>query len=438
MTAVDRTEIESLVEPDRVHRRVYTDPEIFALEMERIFGRAWILVGHDSQIPQPGDWIRTSIGLRDVVTIRGADGAIRVLHNRCPHRGMTVCVPRAGGGRRLVCPYHGWAFDTAGKLLGVPQPGGYDAGFDPGEARRSMAAVARVESCRGFVFASLAAEGPTLAEYLGEISDTLHNFCDRAPDGEVEMVGAPLRQTFEGNWKLHMENSVDTVHPGFVHRSSVEAAQGFVAETGGAEDADQAIQMFNANGFALNEWDSIGIHGYDGGHVFMDGFYRGGIIDPDRRDPVFEDYKARMAAAYGEEGMKRIFGRETFNNLVYPNLSFNTRFQQLRVIRPVSVDRTDIHSYVFRLKGAPEAMFHTAVKFVSTANSPASPVLADDLAVFEQLQQGLNSEGVEWVDLSRRSGREEPFGNRGIRDCATSELPMRTMLGAWRRYMAAA
>ena len=438
MAAFDRAEIESLVEPGRVHRRVYTDPEIFALEMERIFGRAWILVGHDSQVPGPGDWIRTEIGLRDVVTIRGADGAIRVLHNRCPHRGMTVCVPRKGGGRRLVCPYHGWAFDSAGKLLGVPQPGGYDGGFDLADPRYSMAEVARAESYRGFVFASLAAEGPSLAEYLGEISDTLDNFCDRAPDGEVEMVGSPLRQTFEGNWKLHMENSVDTVHPGFVHQSSVAAAQGYIAETGAAADADQAIQMFNANGFTLNEWDSIGIHGYDGGHVFMDGFYRGGIIDPDRKDPVFEDYRARMTASHGEEGTKRILGRETFNNLIYPNISINTRFQQLRVIRPVSVDRTDIHSYVFRLKGAPEAMFRTAVKFVSTANSPASPVLADDLAVFEQLQRGLNSEGVEWIDLSRRSGREEPFGNRGIRDRATSELPMRTMLGAWRRYMAAA
>lgn len=438
MTAAERSDVASLVETDRVHRRVYTDPEIFALEMERIFGRAWILVGHDSQVPEPGDWIRTSIGLRDVVAIRGADGAIRVLFNRCPHRGMTVCVPAKGSGRRLVCPYHGWAFDTAGKLLGVPQPAGYEGGVDAGDARRSMTAVARVDSYRGFVFASLAADGPTLADYLGDISDTLDNFCDRAPEGEVEAVGLPLRQTFEGNWKLHMENSVDTVHPGFVHRSSVEAARGHISESGAAEDADQAIQMFNANGFTLNQWDSTDIHGYDGGHVYMDGFYRGGIIDPDRKDPVFQEYKSRMAAAYGEERMNRIFARETFNNLVYPNLSFNTRFQQLRVIRPVSVDRTDVHSYVFRLKGAPEEMFHTAVKFVSTANSPASPVLADDLAVFEQLQLGLNSEGSEWIDLSRRSGREEAFGNRGIRDKATSELPMRTMLGAWRRYMAAA
>ena len=438
MAAFDKTEIESLVETDRVHRRVYTDPEIFALEAERIFGRAWILLGHDSQIREPGDWIRATIGSREVVAIRGADGEIRVLHNRCPHRGMAVCVPPKGGGRRLVCPYHGWAFDTAGKLLGVPQPGGYDGGPGTGEARPSMAAVARVGSYRGFVFASLADDGPTLDDYLGDIRDTLDNFCDRAPEGEVEMVGPPLRQTFAGNWKLHMENSVDAVHPGFVHRSSVESARGHIAETGAAEDADQAVQMFNANGFTLDEWDSIGIHGYDGGHVFMDGFYRGGIIDPDRRDPVFQEYKARMVAAYGEERMGRIFARETFNNLIYPNISINTRFQQLRVIRPVAVDRTDIHSYVFRLKGAPEEMFHTAVKFVSTANSPASPVLADDLAVFEQLQRGLNSEGVEWIDLSRRAGREAAFGNRGVRDRATSELPMRTMLGAWRRYMAAA
>ncbi len=438
MTSLGKTEIESLVETGRVHRRVYTDPEIFAAEMERIFGRVWVLVGHDSQVPALGDWVRARIGLRDVVMIRGADGTVRVLHNRCPHRGMAVCVPAKGSGRRLVCPYHGWAFDTAGNLVGVPQPDGYNGGFETGAAHRSMAAVARVESRRGFVFASLADSGPALDDFLGDISDTLDNFCDRAPEGEVEMVGAPLRQTFAGNWKLHMENAVDTVHPGFVHRSSVEAAKSHISTTGSTETADQAIQMFNANGFSLKDWDSIGIHGYDGGHVFMDGFYRGGIIDPDRRDPVFDEYRKRMIAAYGEERTHRIFARETFNNLIYPNISINTRFQQLRVIRPVAVDRTDIHSYVFRLKGAPEEMFQTAVKFVSTANSPASPVLADDLAVFEQLQIGLNSEGVEWVDLSRRLGREETYGNRGTRDRATSELPMRTMLGAWRRYMAAA
>ena len=270
------------------------------------------------------------------------------------------------------------------------------------------------------------------------MADALDYMADRAPDGEVEMVGGRLRQTFRGNWKLHMENAVDTVHPNFVHESSVAVARDHLAVAGPAEQADQAIQMFNANGFSFSDWDALGIHGYEDGHVFMDGFYRGGVIDPDRQDPVFQRYKEAMSAAYGEERMNEIFVRETFNNLIYPNISINTRFQQIRIVPPVAVDRTDVHSYVFRLNGAPEEMFHTAVKFVSTANSPASPVLSDDLAVFEQLQIGLANEGGEWIDLSRRAGKEQAYGNQGNRDIGTSELPMRARRGAWRRYMAAA
>ena len=433
MSELSPSDIESLVEPDRVHRRVYTDPALFALEMERIFGRVWVFVGHDSQVPAPGDWVRTRLGPHDVVMSRHSDGTVRVLRNRCAHRAMTVCVHPRGGGKRLVCPYHGWSYDTDGTLIGVPHPSGY---ADPSKA--GMPVVPRVDSYRGFVFASLVETGPSLPEYLGDMADALDNMADRAPAGEVEMVGGCLRQTFRGNWKLHMENAVDTVHPNFVHESSVAVARDHLAVAGPPEEADQAIQMFNANGFSFGDWDGLGIHGYEDGHVFMDGFYRGGVIDPDRTDPVFQRYKDAMIAAYGEARTKRIFARETFNNLIYPNISINTRFQQVRVIQPVSVDRTDVRSYVFRLKGAPEEMFHTAVKFVSTANSPASVVLSDDLAVFEQLQIGLANEGGDWIDLSRRAGREETCGNRGVRDIATSELPMRAMLGAWRRHMTAA
>ncbi len=433
MTELSRNDIESLVEPDRVHRRVYTDPELFALEIERIFGRVWIFVGHDSQVPTPGDWVRTRLGPHDVVMIRHSDETVRVLRNRCAHRAMTVCVHPRGGGKRLVCPYHGWSYDTDGSLIGVPHPSGYD-----GASKQGMPAVPRVDSHRGFVFASLAETGPSLLEYLGDMADALDNMADRAPGGEVELAGGCLRQTFQGNWKLHMENAVDTVHPNFVHESSVAVARDHLAAAGPVEEADQAIQMFNANGFSFSDWDGLGIHGYEAGHVFMDGFYRGGVIDPDRKDPVFQRYKDAMIEAYGEARTNEIFARETFNNLIYPNISINTRFQQVRIVQPVSVDRTDVHSYVFRLKGAPEEMFHTAVKFVSTANSPASPVLSDDLAVFEQLQIGLANQGGEWIDLSRRVGKEEAYGNRGIRDIGTSELPMRAMLGAWRRHMAAA
>src|SRR5882672_12275095 len=129
---LDRTqdEIGRLIEPGRVHRRVYTDPEIFELEMERIFGRAWLFFGHASQVPIPGDYITTDLGRQPVIMTRHHDGSIHVLLNRCTHRGAKVVNERCGHATRLVCLYHGWTFDTDGTLIGVPVPEGCAADFD--------------------------------------------------------------------------------------------------------------------------------------------------------------------------------------------------------------------------------------------------------------------------------------------------------------------
>ena len=109
-----------LIEPGRVHRDVYTDPEIFELEMERIFGRAWLYVGHASQVREPGDYITTELGRQPVIMVRHRDGAIHVLLNRCTHRGAKVVNERKGNASRLICCYHGWSFDTDGRLASVP------------------------------------------------------------------------------------------------------------------------------------------------------------------------------------------------------------------------------------------------------------------------------------------------------------------------------
>ena len=123
-------DIGKLVEPGRVHRRVYTDPDLFELEMERIFGRAWLFVGHTSQVPQPGDYITTELGRQPVIMARHRDGSVRVLLNRCTHRGAKVVNERKGHAQRLTCCYHGWSFDTDGTLMTVPVPEGCGEGFD--------------------------------------------------------------------------------------------------------------------------------------------------------------------------------------------------------------------------------------------------------------------------------------------------------------------
>jgi phenylpropionate dioxygenase-like ring-hydroxylating dioxygenase large terminal subunit len=119
----------TLVQDDRIHASLYTDPRIFDDEMERIFRRGWVFVGHESEIPGAGDFVTRRLGAEPVIMVRAADGGVAVLVNRCMHRGTMVCPADRGQARTFTCPYHGWTYDVSGALLGVPYPGGYSA-FD--------------------------------------------------------------------------------------------------------------------------------------------------------------------------------------------------------------------------------------------------------------------------------------------------------------------
>ena len=112
-----------LVRGDTVHTRVYTDPAIFALEQERLFGRVWLYLCHESQLPNPGDFVATSLAGTPVIVVRQKEGAIAALINRCSHRGSRVCLSAAGTTQRFRCPYHGWTYGIDGRLMGVPLPG---------------------------------------------------------------------------------------------------------------------------------------------------------------------------------------------------------------------------------------------------------------------------------------------------------------------------
>ncbi|MGA0347181.1 MAG: aromatic ring-hydroxylating oxygenase subunit alpha, partial [Alphaproteobacteria bacterium] len=131
--------INDLIEPGRVHRDVYTDPDLFELEMDRIFGQAWIYVGHDSQIPNTGDFITTEIGRQPVILIRHSDGNPKLLINRCSHRGAKVLNETTGNAKSLTCLYHGWSFGTDGACLGVSMPEGCAEGFNKKDFGLSVA-----------------------------------------------------------------------------------------------------------------------------------------------------------------------------------------------------------------------------------------------------------------------------------------------------------
>ena len=428
-------DIRDLVRPGRVHRRLYTDPEIFERELEKIFGRSWIYVGHESQVPEPGDFYATRIGRQPVVMVRHGDGSVRVLHNRCAHRGAQVVGVERGRAEAFVCCYHGWTYETDGRLRSAPLDHGYPPHFDAGAA--GMAAAARVEAYRGFVFASLAAGGPGLAEFLGRMTTSFDDMVDRAPDGAVSVAGGVFKHAYDGNWKLYLENLCDAAHPIFVHRSSIEAARAQDDAAHGDGAGEVAIRQMRQNGAPHEFWmEEVGIWTCPNGHSWLGDYHDDDRLVAARRDPRFAEYVDRLERRHGARRAKEILDVGRWNSNVYPNCSFMSQFRQLRVVHPVAVDRTEVHTFCFRLEGAPEEMFHDTVRFANVVNGTGSPVLTDDLETYGRIGAGLASEGLDWIEIGRgfATDRADGEGGRRGRD-STSEIYIRNMFDAWLELM---
>ena len=430
-------DVRRMVEPDRVHRSVYSDPAIFDLEMKRIFERVWIYCGHESQVRKPGDYYTLQIGRQPMLMVRGTDGTINVLYNRCPHRGTMLAGDRYGStGEFFRCSYHAWTFHTDGRLRTIPM---MDSGYDGTRWTRenpdcNVKRAARVDSYRGFVFASLAAEGPTLAEYLGPAKIAFDDMCDRAPAGEVEIVPNCFRVIQNSNWKIFLENQLDALHPSVTHQSTGRAArdveQDIERQTGHAPLSYHMLSAFAT--VTIDKWDSFQTLNYPRGHCILTG-YMG--LRP--QDPDTLEYERVLTEAYGAERKDQILSTNIHHVLIYPGLSVQSPLQQLRAVRPLGVDRTLTEIWHFRLKGAPEPIYRRALAYYNLVNSPSTLVNADDLENFWKCQQGLTADGGDWVSFGRHFGRDAE--KSGVVETGpsmgTSEAPMRNQMRAWAEFM---
>ena len=436
MSSISNPEIEALVQDDRVHRSVYSDPAIFEMEMSQLFGKAWLILGHESQIAQPGDYFCTEMARQPVIVARHEDGSIQVLFNRCSHRGAMVCHEQSGNAKQFVCPYHGWTFETNGKLRFVPIAHNYGEDFAARMPQLNLTPVARVDSYRGFIFASLAAEGPSLLDFLGHMTSSFDDLVDRSPTGEIEIAGGVFKHAYNGNWKLVIENHLDGVHPAYVHSSSVFAGRE-APDPGAVEKyADIAVRQMRQNGAPEQVWENIGVWTSDWGHGFLGDYHSDSRLVVGLDNPVFAEYRARLAARHGEVRTREILDVTRWNTIVYPSTSFMSQFRQLRIVHPLAVDRTVVYTYCFRLKGAPEQMFRDTVAFANVVNGTASWVLTDDLEVYERVQRGLTAKMPEWVFVGRGFGGDlpEPDGSRRGAT-GTSEIFIRNQFAGWLRHM---
>ena len=423
--------IRALIRPDSVHRNLYLDAELFELEMVRLWRNTWIYVGHESQVPNVGDFYTAVIGREPVIMLRGADEVVRVLPNRCAHKGtrlVSAVHGRCAGGA-LRCPYHGWTYRLDGTLRTIPLKGGYEgSGFEASEASKGLQQITAV-SYRGLVFARLGREGPDFHEYFGESLSSIDNMVERSPAGRLEVAGGVLRYLHDCNWKMFVENLNDAMHPMVAHESSAGTAKRLWEQAPADTPTPMVIEQFVpfVNGYEF--FEKMGVKVYENGHS-----YTGVNFSIHSKYSNVGEYERRMVAAYGEERAHRILGEARHNTVYYPSLTIKGAIQAIRVVRPLAVDKTLIESWTFRLVGAPDDILNRTTTYTRLINAPTSVVGHDDLHCYRSIQEGLASAGNEWVSLHRNYSLAESTSVAGTYG-ATNEAPMRGQYRAWERFM---
>ncbi|MGH1504637.1 MAG: aromatic ring-hydroxylating oxygenase subunit alpha [Acidimicrobiales bacterium] len=404
--------VDGLIEPARVHGSLYTSPDVFAAELEQIWYREWVYVGHESEVPSAGDFVRKSIGPQPLIMTRAADGEVRVLHNRCSHRGNLVCVTDGGNASSFRCPFHGWNFGLDGRLLGYPHPEGY--GGRNALDDLPLPQAARVASHEGFVFASLASDGPPLEEHLGDAAGEITRLVQLSPEGQLDLRAGWLHHEARANWKFLVENETDGYHPQFVHGSIFSVGDSRIGDLYGEKSA--AVTRDLGGGHSENdlrpEFRSVGTPMW----------WFGASED---RVPA---YAAALRRARGDAEAERLMVEGAPHVMVFPNL-FIAEIT-IFVLQPLAVDRTVQHATAIQFAGGEDLNRRLLHQCVGSAG-PAGMLLADDTEMYERNQAGVAALEPEWIDTRRGMDRERVDERGHPVGSANDEIGIR---GFWRHY----
>jgi p-cumate 2,3-dioxygenase subunit alpha len=396
----------------RVNRAALVDEAVFHDELRSIFDRCWLYVGHESEIPKPGDFRARDVGNRPLVFWHGNDGVRRVFYNSCRHRGALVCRVHEGNSKTMSCFYHAWTYGSDGALNGLPDEEGFGPNFD--RANMSLVSPAKVDSYRGFVFACFDPKAVDLRTYLAGAAEHIDLIADQAE--MMEVVPGAHEYSADANWKLFVENSLDGYHLLPVHITYfeyLEKAEGVRPNLGGL---NEAIDL--GNGHAT---------------VRMRGPWARPIA---RWTPALgEQNRERVEAAYADlvrkHGPERadLIGRVDRNVMIFPNLIIlDLMGIVIRKLEPTSAGHTKITQWSLATAGEDVDMRARRLANFITFQGPGGFATPDDLEALEACQAGFRTgAGVPWSDISRGMHREHSG-----QCCGTSDE--RQMRAFWRQW----
>lgn len=366
-----------IAETGEIPKRIHNDRAIHERELSRVFADNWVFIGHESELPEPGDYAKRYVADSPFIFVRDEDGEIRVLFDSCRHRGTTVVRAEQGNTSYFRCPYHNWVYRNTGELVGVPRK---NQGFkDLDTCEYGLRPAPQVDTYAGLVFAALSPDAPPLSEYLGDYTWYL-DLLFKAVDGGMEVVGEPIRWEVDTNWKIGADNFTgDSYHTPATHQSVLDL-EVFPPELSGERTKRSGVDITDCSGHSgmLAYLEEERAPGYPEGTLSRDG-----VTD--------EQY----------ELARRMID---FVGTIFPNCSILqgpftpdpdsreiSTFLNLRKWRPLGPDRTEIWNWMFVPRDAPEAFKERAYDAGISTFSVSGNFEVDDFAVWNGIAEAAGS-----------------------------------------------
>lgn len=418
----------------RVRRDAYRSPEVFAKELEVLFGRCWLYLGHESELVKNGDFVTRRVAGRDMIFNRDRKGAVHAFFNSCTHRGATVCRERHGSARNFTCPYHGWVFSSEGTLVDQGIKGGYSPQFNC-DGRYDLMQAPRLEHYRGFYFVNFNARAIGLAEYLAGAREIIDLIADQTEAGQ-QIVSGAHEYVIHANYKYLAENSIDAYHAVSVHSTYFD----FLTERLRASGDEAAVAKLMGDYPAGGRGSGLG-----NGHGMFEGFVPTGRPvaswippwGPDAKREI-ERIRARLTERFGVQTAMRI--AETQKNMViFPNLVLNDHVAiTVRSFQPETHNRMRVTAWAMGPKDEIPQLRSIRLDNFLTFLGPAGFATPDDNEMLELCQNGAAHSPANWTDISRGMCTAREDDMRVGSGPWTDEAQLRAYWTQWDRIMGGA
>jgi len=406
-------------------RRIFTDESVYQEELKRIFGRGWNFICHHSQIPDSGNFFVNYIGEDEVIAVRDRSGKVNVLLNSCPHRGNTVCRAEIGTTKSFFCSYHGWNFDLDGSLIAVPNEAAfYKEGLNKKEW--GLESAARVDSYKGFVFASLDPEAPDLVDYLGWVGKLGIDMM--LVDGPVRFLDGIHKNRLKCNWKFAVDNLYDWYHVKVSHGTAFKV--GLVTEAGMAPNDQMVILGEFGHGIGGPGLTHERQAEFDHRHASGDG------------DPQWYDLQAKHRT---DPDVREMLGPQGFRSFGHPNIFPNlwlTHTRQMCLRIPRGPFETEIWWFNYLPVNLPEDQARQSIFGHNHIFGPAGFLEQDDGENWSHSTRGARGTQSKKrpLNFSMGLGQDtvsgDPSGQSGI-ETVVNEHGQRWTYQSWKEWMQA-